>query len=421
MELMKQILLNENVVKALDYMEKKKKDTAAGVDNMQVPELRGHLRENWIEIKTSLLNGTYKPKPVRRKEIPKGKNKVRVLGIPTVLDRFIQQAVIQKIDKIFDKDFSDNSYGFRKGRNQHMAVKRAREIIQSGYIWVVDMDLSKFFNRVNHDILMSKVAKKIKDKSLLRLIRRYLEAGMMENGVKTATEEGTPQGGVISPLLSNIMLDELDKELEKRGHKFVRYADDFQVYVKSKRAAQRVMKSIRRFIENRLKLKVNEEKSSIKTYKDVNFLGFGFYKRNNQTRVRISKESLKKFKNKIRDKTSRSKPISMEKRIKNINRYTKGWIEYFKLADIKSHMKRLSGWIRRRLSMCLWKFWKNIKTRIRNLIKLGVDEIGAITAGISRKGYWRLTKSYQIKVALGKKYWSNYGYKDLVNIYLDKR
>ena len=244
MELMERMLSDNNVVGALEYLEKNKEDTAPGIDGMLVPELREYLRANWKELKTSLLKGTYRPQPVKRTEIPKDGGRVRLLGIPTVLDRFIQQAMLQVLAGRFDEDFSSHSHGFRKGHNQRMAVTEARDYIQSGNEWVVDMDLSKFFDRVNHDVLMSRVARKIKDKRVLKLIRKYLEAGVMVNGVVVETYEGTPQGGVISPLLSNIMLNDLDQELERRGHKFVRYADDFQVYVKSKRAGKRVMKSL---------------------------------------------------------------------------------------------------------------------------------------------------------------------------------
>jgi len=276
MELMEQVVSNQNVIRALEYMEKSKKNTSPGIDGMEVPELREHLRANWREIKTSLLNGNYKPKPVKRTEIPKDGGKVRLLGIPTVLDRFIQQSILQVIYWKFDKDFSMYSHGFRKGHSQRYALEHAREHIQSGNTWVVDMDLSKFFDRVNHDILMSKVARKIKDKAILKVIRSYLEAGVMVNGVVIETVRNTPQGGVISPLLSNIMLNELDKELEARGHKFVRYADDFQVYVKSKRAGERVRESLTNFLEDKLNLKVNEDKSAVDLVWRRTFLGIGF-------------------------------------------------------------------------------------------------------------------------------------------------
>ena len=421
MELMEHILWDDNVVKALEYMEKKKKDTAPGIDGMRVPELREYLRANWSEIKTSLLNGTYEPQPVRRTEIPKDGGRVRLLGIPTVLDRFIQQAMLQKLDWRFDEEFSASSHGFRKMHNQKMAVNEARDYIQSGNHWVVDMDLSKFFDRVNHDILMSRVARKIKDKRVLKLIRRYLEAGVMENGVVVETHKGTPQGGVISPLLSNIMLNDLDQELERRGHKFVRYADDFQVFVKSKRAGQRVMRSLTRFLEDELRLKVNERKSAVDLAWKRTFLGFSFYKRKGEVRIRLAPKTLKKFKERIRKETSRKISISLEKRIKNLNQYLKGWIGYFHIADMKSHLNKMGSWIRRRLRMCVWKQWKNVSTRIRNLKNLGLKKVEAIKFGNSRKGYWRLSKCYQMHNTLNNKYWSDNGLVNPVETYLEHR
>lgn len=421
MELMELMLLDDNVVKALEYMEKRKKDTAPGIDGMRVPELREYLRANWREIKTSLLKGTYRPQPVRRTEIPKGGGRVRLLGIPTVLDRFIQQAMLQKLDWRFEEEFSVSSHGFRKGHSQKMAVNEAREHIQSGNEWVVDMDLSKFFDRVNHDILMSRVARKIKDKRVLKLIRRYLEAGVMVNGVVVETNKGTPQGGVISPLLSNIMLNDLDKELELREHKFVRYADDFQIYVKSERAGKRVMESVTRFLEDKLHLKVNQRKSAVDYAWKRTFLGFSFYKRQGEVRIRLASKTLKKFKERIREKTSRRISISMEERINKLNRYLKGWIGYFHIADMKTHLKKIESWIRRRLRMCIWKQWKNIKTRIKKLKQLGLSNEEAAKYSNSRKGYWRLSNSYQINSTLSNKFWSKKGLVDLIAVYSKHR
>ncbi len=296
-----------------------------GVDGMGVDELLPYLKENWATIKQQLLEGKYKPQPVRRVEIPKPDGGVRLLGIPTVLDRLIQQAIAQILNKVYNHTFSDSSYGFRPGRSAKDAIKAAEAYINEGYTWVVDMDLEKFFDRVNHDIIMSKLEKRIGDKRVLKLIRRYLESGVMINGIKVSTEEGTPQGGPLSPLLANIMLDELDKELEKRGHKFCRYADDCNIYVRSRSAGNRVMKSIKKFIESKLKLKVNEAKSAVdRPWRRRKFLGFSFYTKENEVRIRIHEKSIKRFEEKVREITNRNKGISMENRIKRLNQITTG-------------------------------------------------------------------------------------------------
>ncbi|MGG4043154.1 group II intron reverse transcriptase/maturase, partial [Bacillus smithii] len=377
---------------------------------------RQHIVENWISIKEAILKGTYEPMPVRRVEIPKPDGGVRLLGIPTVTDRLIQQAIAQVLSRIYDPMFSEHSYGFRSNRSAHDAVRKAKGYIRDGYRWVVDMDLEKFFDRVNHDRLMSTLAKTIKEKPLLKLIRKYLQAGVMINGVISRTEEGTPQGGPLSPLLSNIVLDELDKELEKRGHKFVRYADDCNIYVKSKRAGERTMASVKRFIEGKLRLKVNEKKSAVDRPWKRKFLGFSFTP-SKEPKVRIAKQSLKRMKKKVREITSRKIPYPMEYRIKKLNQYLLGWCGYFALADTKSIFEDLDGWIRRRLRMCLWKNWKTSKTRIRNLIKLGVPEWKAYEWGNSRKGYWRISKSPILHRTLGNSYWSNQGLKSLQKRY----
>lgn len=421
MELIEQIVSDQNVIKALEYMEKNKKGTAPGIDGMRVPELRDYLRANWRELKPSLLNGTYKPHPVKRTEIPKDGGKVRLLGIPTVLDRFIQQAILQVLDWRFDQEFSIYSHGFRKRHSQKDAIEDAKEHIQAGNVWVVDMDLAKFFDRVNHDILMSKVAHKIKDKKVLKLIRSYLEAGVMVNGVKVETDEGTPQGGVISPLLSNIMLNELDQELEARGHKFVRYADDFQVYVRSKRAGIRVMRSLTRFLEDRLKLRVNETKSAVDLAWRRTFLGVGFYRRKGEVRLRIAPKTIKKFKKRIREITSRRKSMSIANRIKELNQYLKGWLGYFHIVDMKTYLHKFQSWIRRRLRMCIWKQWKRVRTRIRKLRGLGVSNEEAIKIGNSRKGYWRLSNTLQLNQALNNQFWEEMGLVNLISTYLNHR
>ena len=364
--LLKQILSRENMLLALKRVEQNK--GSHGVDMMPVQNLRQHIVENWPSIKEAILKGTYEPMPVRRVEIPKPDGGVRLLGIPTVTDRLIQQAIAQVLSKIYDPMFSEHSYGFRPNRSAHDAVRKAKGYIRDGFRWVVDMDLEKFFDKVNHDRLMSTLAKTVNDKPLLKLIRKYLQAGVMINGVVSSTSQGTPQGGPLSPLLSNIVLDELDKELEKRGHKFVRYADDCNIYVKSKRAGERTMASIQRFIEEKLRLKVNIKKSAVDRPWKRKFLGFSFTSAK-EPKIRIAKESIKRMKEKVREITSRKMPYPMEYRIAKLNQYLIGWCGYFALADTKSVFKELDGWIRRRLRMCLWKNWKKPKTKIRNLIK----------------------------------------------------
>ena len=412
--LLKRILSRENMLLALQRVEKNK--GSHGVDMMPVQNLRQHIVENWISIKEAILKGTYEPMPVRRVEIPKPDGGVRLLGIPTVTDRLIQQAIAQVLSKIYDPMFSEHSYGFRPNRSAHDAVRKAKGYIRDGFRWVVDMDLEKFFDKVNHDRLMSTLAKTVNDKPLLKLIRKYLQAGVMINGVVSSTSQGTPQGGPLSPLLSNIVLDELDKELEKRGHKFVRYADDCNIYVKSKRAGERTMASIQRFIEEKLRLKVNIKKSAVDRPWKRKFLGFSFTSAK-EPKIRIAKESIKRMKEKVREITSRKMPYPMEYRIAKLNQYLIGWCGYFALADTKSVFKELDGWIRRRLRMCLWKNWKKPKTKIRNLIKLGVPKGKAYEWGNSRKGYWRISKSPILHKTLGNSYWSNQGLKSLQKRY----
>ncbi|WP_096552368.1 group II intron reverse transcriptase/maturase [Ureibacillus thermosphaericus] len=408
--LLNQILSRENMLQALKRVEQNK--GSHGVDMMPVQNLRQHIVENWLSIKEAILKGTYEPMPVRRVEIPKPDGGVRLLGIPTVTDRLIQQAIAQVLSKVYDPTFSENSYGFRPNRSAHDAVRKAKKYIRDGHRWVVDMDLEKFFDKVNHDRLMGTLAKRIQDKPLLKLIRKYLQSGVMINGVVSNTFEGTPQGGPLSPLLSNIVLDELDKELERRGHKFVRYADDCNIYVKSKRAGLRTMASIQRFIEGKLRLKVNEKKSAVDRPWKRKFLGFSFTY-HKEPKVRIAKESLKRMKNKVREITSRKMPYPMEYRIQKLNQYLMGWCGYFALADTKSIFLGLDKWIRRRLRMCLWKNWKKPKTKIRNLIQLGVPQWQAYEWGNTRKSYWRISNSPILHRTLGNSYWRNQGLKSL--------
>ena len=341
---------------------------------------------------------------------------MRLLGIPTVTDRLIQQAIAQVLTSIYDPTFSNHSYGFRPNRSAHDAVRKAKTYLREGNRWVVDIDLEKFFDKVNHDRLMGTLAKRIEDKRLLKLIRKYLNAGVMINGVVTRSTRGAPQGGPLSPLLSNIVLDELDKELEGRGHKFVRYADDAQIYVKTRKAGSRVMRTVTSFIENKLKLKVNRDKSTVDRPWRRKFLGISFTF-NLEPKIRIAKESVKRMKAKIREITSRKKPYPMEYRIKKLNQYLIGWCGYFALADTPSVFTNLDSWIRRRLRMCVWKTWKLPRTKVRKLIGLGVPKGKAYEWGNTRKSYWRTSKSPILHTTLGNSYWNSQGLKSLSTRY----
>lgn len=409
--MMERILARPNLLQAIKRVEENK--GSHGVDQMTTKDLRNHLVENWTTITNQLRSGTYQPKPVRRVEIPKADGGTRKLGIPTVTDRFVQQAIAQQLTLVFDPTFSEFSYGFRPNRRAHTAVKQARAYMKEGYRWVVDMDLEKFFDKVNHDRLMAKLANKIRDKALLRLIRSFLQAGVMENGLVRPVTEGAPQGGPLSPLLSNIVLDELDKELEKRGHKFVRYADDFQIYVKSKRAGERVMESITTFIEKKLRLKVNREKSTIDRPWKRKFLGFSFTNNKKQPKIRLAKQSIKRFKARIRKWTSRKHQITMEQRIAKLNSYLNGWLGYYQLIETPSKLKQLESWLHRRLRMIRWKEWRLPKTKKKKLISLGISPQKAYEWANSRKAYWRIAKSPILHIALGAKYWTDQGLKSI--------
>jgi RNA-directed DNA polymerase len=413
--MMEQILSYQNVTSALERVERNK--GSHGVDGMSVQTLRSHLMEHWSTLRTELIKGTYLPKPVRRVEIPKPNGGVRKLGIPTVIDRFIQQAIAQVLNKEFDPTFSRQSYGFRPNKRGHDAVRQAKRYIKEGYRWVVDIDLEKFFDKVNHDRLMRILSHRIKDPKVLQLIRRYLQSGVMEKGLVSPNTEGTPQGGPLSPLLSNIVLDELDKELEKRGLRFVRYADDCNIYVRSRRAGERIMESITTFIERKLKLKVNHEKSAVDRPWKRKFLGFTFTFHRKEPKVRIAKQSIQRFKQRIREITSRKWSISMKDRIEKLNRYLVGWLGYYQLADTPSVLSKLDGWIRRRLRMIRWKEWKKVKTKHRNLKKLGVKPNKAWEWANTRLGYWRIAKSPILDRALDNHYWLKQGLKSLLTRY----
>jgi RNA-directed DNA polymerase len=390
-KLLEKVLDRENL--NLAYKRVKKNGGSHGVDGMKVDELLPYLKQHGESLKQSLLEGKYRPHPVRRVEIPKPDGGIRLLGIPTAVDRMIQQAIAQVLSPIFELEFSNYSYGFRPGRNAHQAIKQAEQYINEGYNVVVDLDLEKFFDRVNHDKLMYLIAKRISDKRVLKLIRAYLESGVLLGGLASPTREGTPQGGPLSPLLSNVMLHELDKELEKRGHRFCRYADDCNIYVKSKKSGNRVMDSVSQFIEKRLKLKVNRDKSAVDYPTNRKFLGFSFYYLKGIARIRVHPKSYKRLKTRLKELTGRSIGISMEARIDKLNQTIRGWVNYYILADMRTHCQKTDEWLRRRLRMCYWKQWKKIGTRLDNLVRLGISSSKAWEFANTRKGYWHIANS----------------------------
>ena len=383
--LMEEVVHRTNMIKA--YRRVMANKGSAGVDEVEVQDLKAQSQTQWPEIRESLLKGTYKPQPVKKVEIPKPGGDTRMLGVPTVMDRLIQQAVGQVMNPIFDKDFSEHSYGFRPGKSAHQAIGKSREYINSGRRWVVDIDLSKFFDRVNHDILMHRVSRKIRDKRLLRLIGSYLRAGIWSEGRVEARREGTPQGGPLSPLLANILLDDLDKELENRGHKFCRYADDCNIYVNSQRAGERVMASVTRYLERSLKLVVNREKSAVGRPWKRKFLGYSFTPES-ETRAKIAPASLKKAKQKLREIFRKGKGRNIKKTIAEVNRFIVGWFHYFRLSGIKSRFQELDEWIRHHLRKILWCQWKRNWTRRKRLMALGMSEEHAVMSAFNRRGPW---------------------------------
>ena len=411
--LMEEVCERENCQQALRRVKANR--GSPGVDGMTVRELPAYLKQHWPAIRAQLLKGTYQPEPVRRVEIDKPDGGgVRKLGVPTVLDRFIQQAVLQVLQRRWDGTFSDHSYGFRPGRSAHQAVARAQQYVTEGYRWVVDLDLEKFFDRVGHDKLMARIAARISDRRMLKLIRAFLTAGVMENGLVSPVDEGTPQGGPLSPLLSNLVLDELDRELERRGHRFVRYADDSNVYVRSERAGQRVMRSLTAFITRRLKLRVNTAKSAVARPGMRKFLGFSFTSER-QPRRRIAPKAVLRFKGRVREITCRTRGVSIERMVEELSTYLRGWQGYFGFCQTPWVLHELEKWLRRRLRAAVWKHWKRGRRRYAELRKRGVGvDLAAATAG-SAHGPWRLAHSPALAIALPNAYFNSLGLPLLVD------
>jgi len=401
---MEAIVERDNLRKALAQVKRNK--GAAGIDGMSAEALSAHLKDHWPTIRAQLLAGSYEPQPVKRVEIPKASGGVRALGVPTVLDRFVQQAVLQVLQAHWDGTFSPSSYGFRPKRSAHQAVRAAQEFVASGRRIVVDLDIEKFFDRVNHDILMGLVAKRVDDPRILKLIRGFLTCGVLADGLVGPTDEGTPQGGPLSPLLSNLMLDVLDKELERRGHCFARYADDCNIYVRSVRAGERVMESVKRFLEKRLKLKINEAKSAVAPPSQRKFLGFSFT-RGETPRRRIAPQAVARFKERVRLLTRRTQGQSLEKIVEKLSRYLIGWRGYFGICETPSVLRALDQWTRRRLRSIVWKHWKRGRTRFAELRRRGVGhDLAAQTAG-SAHGPWRLSCSPALNIALSNDFFFN--------------
>jgi len=402
-DLLESILDPANVLKAWKRVRANK--GAAGIDGMTIAEFPAFAREQWTSVRTAIEEGSYSPRPVKRVEIPKPDGGSRPLGIPTVLDRVIQQAIAQMLVPICDPTFSESSFGFRPGRSAHDAVYRVRDIIKGGYKVAVDVDLSCFFDTVNHDVLMKRLSRHVGDQRVLKLVGSYLRAGAVVNGRLQATPKGVPQGGPLSPVLANILLDDLDRELEKRGHRFARYADDFIILVKSQRAGERVMASVRRFLERRLRLSVNEKKSRVVSVQECTFLGFTFIR----GKIRWTEKAFSTFKHRVRQLTGRSWFVSMQHRMGKLAQYIRGWINYFGISEYYRPLPVLDEWLRRRVRMCYWKQWRWCRTKVRALVKLGTSLKAAISVGLSRKGYWRLSRTLATQTGMTNKWLAEQG------------
>ncbi len=413
-ELIEKILHRDNLNEAFKRVKSNK--GTAGIDGITTEELLEHLKENKDKILGQIRARKYKPKAVKRVQIPKSNGKKRNLGIPTTTDRVIQQAIAQILSPIYENKFSENSYGFRPNRNAHDALKRIKEIAEEGYTWVVDLDLEKYFDTVNQSKLIQILSEEIKDGDVISLIHKYLKSGIMIDEIKVKSDKGVPQGGPLSPLLANIYLNEADQELEKWGYKFVRYADDMLIFARNRKAAERYYKRVKKLLEGKLKLKVNEEKTSIRKLSQTKYLGYGFY-HNNGTQLKVHKESLKKLTAKLKAVTSRSNALGYRQRRIKINQIIRGWIQYFKLANMRNHLQKLDEWLRRRIRMCAWKSWKKIKTKFTNLVKLGTTKYQAWQWANTRKSYWRIAKSPVLNRALNNKRIAERGYISLVSYY----
>jgi group II intron reverse transcriptase/maturase len=413
--LLERILENDNLNAALKRV--KTKGGAAGIDGMTVEGMYPYLMTHGKELVQSIREGRYKPTPVRRVEIPKPDGGIRLLGVPTVIDRMIQQAIVQILQPIFEQTFSDNSYGFRPRRNAHQAIEQARKYYEQGYTHVVDIDLAKYFDTVNHDLLIAKVREEVKDERVIKLIKKYLKSGVMINGLTSPTDEGVPQGGNLSPLLSNIYLTSFDRMLESRGHKFVRYADDCNIYVKSERAAERVMSSCTEYLEGKMKLKVNKEKSRTGSPLELKFLGFSLIIIGGKTEICPHAKTIKRFKEKVRELTNRSQGNSLTTILNNLKVYTTGWLGYYSIATMWRTIQSLNGWIRRRIRTIHWKQWKKVSARQNNLIRLGVLKGKAWEWANSRLGCWRVAGSWILSTTLTNKYLASIGYDDIFKRY----
>lgn len=411
--LMEAVVGRENMTAAYEQVVGNR--GAAGIDKMTVQDLKPYLKEHWPRIKEELLKGEYHPHPVKRVDIPKPSGKgTRMLGIPCVVDRLIQQAVHQVLQEIFEPEFSASSFGFRPGRSAHQAVKQAQAYVAEGRRWVVDLDLEKFFDRVNHDLLMARVARKVKDKRVLGLIRRFLQAGILEDGLVSPRKEGTPQGGPLSPLLSNILLDDLDRELESRGHAFCRYADDCNIYVRSKRAGERVLASVTRFVETRLKLKVNPEKSAVDRPWKRKFLGYSLTW-HKEPKLKVAPESVERFKGKLRERFRQGRGRNLKTVIESLTPLLRGWISYFREAKVKGVFEDLDGWIRRKLRALLWRQWKKPRTRLKQLIKRGLEKGRARLCAYNGRGPWWNAGASHLNQVFPKKFFEKLGLVSLLD------